>query len=70
MEIASHLPNNGRYEWQLGPNVSPYSFFVRVEAADKAGNIGSKDTPQPVIVDLHIPKGTILDVTPAGKGGQ
>jgi hypothetical protein len=70
-EIASHLPNTGRYEWQMGPNVQPYSFFIRVEAVDKAGNVGSKDSVQPAIVDLHIPKGTILDVTPAtaGKGG-
>jgi hypothetical protein len=69
-EIATHLPNSGRYEWQLGPNVQPYSFFIRVEAADKAGNVGSKDTAQRVVVDLAIPKGTILDVVPpAGKGG-
>jgi hypothetical protein len=65
-EIAGHLSNNGRYEWQLGPNV-PYSFFVRVEAVDKAGNIGNKDTQTATIVDLHIPKGTILDVAPAGS---
>jgi hypothetical protein len=65
-EIASHLPNNGRYEWQLGPNM-PYSFFVRVEAVDKAGNIGMKETPKKVVVDLHIPRGTILDVGPAEK---
>jgi hypothetical protein len=62
--IASNLENSGRYVWKM-PSGVPYSFFVRIEATDLAKNVGSMDTPKPVLVDLHEPKGLILDANPA-----
>jgi hypothetical protein len=63
-QIASGLDNTGRYRWQIPPG-APYRFLVRVEAKDLAGNVGTLETAQPVIVDLHQPKGVIRDVQPA-----
>jgi len=60
------VENNGRYVWRMPPGV-PYQFHVKVEAADKAGNVGSAQTTQVVKVDLAKPKPTILDVAPANK---
>ncbi len=62
-QIASNVENTGRYIWQMPPGV-PYSFFVRVEANDKAGNTGFSDTTKPVLVDLIKPRGKIVGVEP------
>jgi hypothetical protein len=53
--IARDLDNTGRYVWKLPPDVPP-RMFVRVEAVDRAGNIGTADTPEEVIVDLKVPR--------------
>jgi len=47
----------------------PYKFYVRAEAVDKAGNLGSKETVGQVIVDLAQPKSEILGVESAPKQG-
>jgi len=65
--IAANQPNTGRYVWNMPQTGTPYRFLVRVEAADKASNIGTAQTANPVIVDLHRPRPTILDVGAAGK---
>jgi hypothetical protein len=64
--IASNVENTGRYRWQIPPGPL-YRFLVRVEATDLAGNVGSLEAAQPVIVDLKQPKGFILGVQPANK---
>lgn len=66
--IVPKLPNTGRYVWQMPTDV-PYAFYVKVEAADRAGNVGSAQTARPINVDLHEPKGVILDVGPAKETG-
>jgi hypothetical protein len=40
----------------------PYEFFVRVEAMDRAGNVGHACTTKPVRVDLVRPSGMIVGV--------
>jgi hypothetical protein len=70
--IASSLDNTGRYVWQM-PSGVPYKFIVRVQATDRAGNVGTailKDAaaqPVPIIVDLAQPKARVLEVTPTAK---
>lgn len=64
--IAANLENTGRYVWQMPADV-PYKFLVRVEATDRAGNVGSDTTAKPIIVDLSQPKGVILNVEPVKK---
>jgi hypothetical protein len=64
--IAATLENTGRYVWQMPADV-PYRFLARVEAIDRAGNVGVDETPKPVIVDLSQPKGVIINVEPVTK---
>ncbi len=49
------------YTWTMPKDV-PYRFHVRVEASDKAGNVGAATTTQPVTVDHAQPRGVILGV--------
>ena len=64
--IADKLLNNGRHVWKM-PDPLPYQFFVRVEAADRAQNIGEATTTERVKVDLSLPKAKIIDVVPGGQ---
>lgn len=61
--IASNLENTGRYVWPMPANL-PFRVFIRVEAADRAGNIGSAQSANPILVDLSKPKVTITNVEP------
>jgi hypothetical protein len=62
--IVANLENTGRYVWRLPTSGIPYRFHIRVEAADRAGNLGTAQTSVPVIVDLAKPKPIIIDVAP------
>jgi hypothetical protein len=64
--IATHLDNGGRFVWSMPEDV-PYQFYLRVEAADRAGNVGEAVTPDVVKVDLSQPKVKILTVEPASR---
>jgi hypothetical protein len=64
--IAANVDNNGRYIWQMPADV-PYQFYLRVEAMDRAGNVGSDQSQRAVNVDLSQPKGIIVNVEPAPK---
>jgi hypothetical protein len=64
--IIKSEDNTGRYVWQMPADV-PYQLYVRVEAIDKAGNVGADETAQPVAVDLSQPKVRVIDVGPANK---
>jgi hypothetical protein len=61
--IAANLENNGRYVWPMPLNL-PFRIFVKVEAADRAGNIGSAQTANPILVDLSKPKVNITTIEP------
>lgn len=63
--IADKLENTGKYQWKT-PSDVPFRFFVRVEARDRAGNVGRADTLRPVFVDLAKPKLKIIGVEPTG----
>ena len=55
--------DRGGYEWPVGPNM-PHSLHFRLLARDSAGNIGSAQTSQPVIIDLKRPKARMIGVQP------
>jgi hypothetical protein len=59
--IATAQCNSGKYVWQM-PRDVPYEFHVRVEASDRAGNVGCANTASPVRVDMALPRGTILGI--------
>lgn len=60
-KFASEIKNTGRYQWRI-PEEAPYKFYVRLEASDRAGNVGRADTERPVIVDLARPRLKITGV--------
>lgn len=64
--IANGIDNTGRYQWAV-PADAPYKFYIRVEARDRAGNVGRAETDTPVIVDIARPKAKIVGVEPAGS---
>lgn len=53
--------NQNGYQWAIRPGI-PSSLYFRLLARDAAGNIGTAQTPQPVIVDLNKPVGRLLRV--------
>jgi len=53
--------NHNGYQWAIRPGI-PSSLYFRLLARDEAGNIGTAQTPQPVIVDLIKPIGRLLRV--------
>jgi hypothetical protein len=65
--IIQNLENRGRYVWRMPPTGVPFKLMVRVEAVDKAGNVGAAQSTEHVKVDLAKPKVSIIDVGSAGK---
>ncbi len=63
--FAEKLANSGRHVWTMPTAGVPYQFFVKVEAIDKAGNVGEAVTPMLIKVDLATPKVKILNVEPS-----
>ena len=45
--IAAGLENTGRYAWAV-PTRLPQRIFLRLEARDEAGNVGTFETSEPV----------------------
>ena len=64
--IAERIPNTGEYTWTMPPDV-PYQFYLKVEAADQAGNVGEDATTQPVRVDLSHPRAIPRAISPAAN---
>jgi hypothetical protein len=62
--IAAHLENTGRYAWHMPAGV-PARLLVRIEALDRAGNVGAAQTPAPLAADVTLPTTSIRDVEPA-----
>ncbi len=64
--FAENVANNGKYIWTM-PDPLPFQFHVRVEAIDRANNIGEAVTPDKVKVDLSQPKALIRDIEPSSR---
>jgi hypothetical protein len=64
--FAPNQNNTGRYVWRMPPAV-PFQFYVRVEATDRAGNVGNADSGEPVKVDLNRPKARVTTIEPVQK---
>lgn len=54
-------PDRGHYEWPVNPNM-PHTMHFRLLARDAAGNIGSAQTAQPVLIDMKRPKARMIGV--------
>lgn len=62
--IATNVENSGRLEWQVAAGI-PAHFFVRVEAVDRAGNVGVSQTPNTLPADGAQAEVAILSVEAA-----
>ncbi len=64
--IGDGLRNEGRFVWKPTPDV-PDRIFLRIDALDKAGNVGVHVLSQAIDVSGLVPRGTIHGVVPVGK---
>ena len=64
--IAEGLRNEERFVWKVPRNV-PDRIFLRLEAHDKAGNVGTHNLSQAIDVSGLVPRGTIYGVVPVGN---
>ena len=63
--IEENLRNESRLLWKPGQNV-PKRIFLRLETADRAGNVGIHNLGQAIDISGLIPRGTIFGVVPVG----
>lgn len=61
--VASGLANTGLYLWKVAPSL-PNKIFLKVEAIDKAGNLGAHRLDLPIDVRGLIPRGIIQGFRP------
>jgi hypothetical protein len=61
--IASGLRNTGRYLWPAEPNL-PKRIYLRIEAVDRAANVGVHRLDIPVDVEGLAPRGRIKGFRP------
>jgi hypothetical protein len=61
--FATQVPNDGFFTWKMDGKV-PFQFYVRVEARDKAGNVGKADSPERIKVDLNLPRANVSGIDP------
>ncbi len=72
--VASDLPNTGRYDWHVDDRTPDY-IFLRLEALDRAGNLGVDTLREPIRSSDLAPRGVIHGIRPAaepdnGDGGR
>lgn len=63
--VAEGLPNSGSFDWTV-PRDMTSTGVLRIEALDKAGNLGSADSTS-VLVDSIKPKGKVTGPTISSK---
>lgn len=62
--IARGLRAEGPYRWPI-PREAGARVFIKIEAQDRAGNVGRAVTPQPVSLEAPRPRGRVLGINPA-----
>ena len=64
--IEDNLRNEGRYLWKVDRTVAD-RIFLKIDAMDQAGNVGTHRLSQSVDVSGLVPRGTIHGVEPVGR---
>ena len=64
--IASGIPNSGQYFWPIDPRV-PEQLFLRMEARDRAGNLGEYHLPASINLSGFTPKARIRGIRPLNR---
>lgn len=65
--LAEKRDKSGTYLWPV-PNAEPYQFYVKVRAADRAGNFAEHVWSEPLTADMVTPRSEIIEVLPAEPG--
>ena len=58
---ATSLDNTGRYSWRLQRHV-PSQVYLRIEARDRAGNVGVHQLEQPISLSVPQASGSLRDL--------
>ncbi len=61
--IQSGIRNNGRYVWPSDPSL-PATIYLRIQAFDSAGNVGTHRLDLPINVEGIVPRGRIQGFRP------
>lgn len=61
--IATGQRNQGTFAWKV-PNEIPERFYLKIEAVDKAGNVGAYRLEMPIDSQGRVPTGRILRIRP------
>ena len=64
--IIRGLRNEGVYRWTFPRDIGT-QFFLKVEVADLAGNIGASESQAPVVLDMTEPRASVVGVTGMSK---
>lgn len=64
--FAAGLENTGRYAWPADPRL-PRQIYLRIEAVDRAGNMGIETTPKPISVEGLAPAVRIRGFQPVAN---
>ena len=64
--IEEDVRNERRLVWKPQQNV-PHRIFLRLEAIDRAGNLGVHNLSQAIDISGLVPRGTIFGVVPVGQ---
>jgi hypothetical protein len=62
LPIARNVKNDSCYHWEFPRDVGG-QFFVRLEAADQAGNVSRCETPTPVVLDMTEPRALVVGIS-------
>jgi hypothetical protein len=62
--LAEGLPNEGFYRWKIDEDKVPVQFYVKVQARDRAGNVGEAVTAELIKVDLKQPRANVSGIEP------
>jgi hypothetical protein len=61
--VAKDLDNTGQYSWRVDRHV-PQEVYLRLEVADRAGNLGVHQLQQPISTRGLVPKARIRGMSP------
>jgi hypothetical protein len=67
--IAAGLENSGRYHW-LPDARAPRQLYFRIEARDEAGNVGTSETQEPLVIQQARSPSRIREVRPLSQTGR
>lgn len=67
--IAKGLKAEGQYRWSI-PREAGARAYLRVDASDRAGNLGRYESREPVLLEPPRPKARVLGVSAGAKTGN